>query len=133
MGDILIDNKHLSQHNFKRFVRNFKDCLLGGRNKSQFARQNRSRRQTFSRKPRLQDNQYRNKVTWHQPPARRRQDVPNSMDAVSFNNWNQQSQPFMPYSMSAAPFQQGRYVELYSTSRKHSAKSVKDSSIQSNG
>ena len=79
----LIDNKHLNQHSFKRFVRNFKDCLLGGRNKSQFVTQNRNRGQTFLRKPRLQDNRYRNKVTWHQTPVRRRQDVPNSMDAES--------------------------------------------------
>ena len=60
LDDILIDNKHLNQHSFKRFVRNFKDCLLGGRNKSQFVRQNRSRGQTFSRKTRLPDNRYRN-------------------------------------------------------------------------
>ena len=113
MDDILIDNKHLNQHSFKKFVRNFNDCLLGGRNKSQFVRQNRSRGQTFSRKPRLQDNRYRNKVTWHQSPVRRRQDVPNSMDAVSFSNWNQQSQPFIPYSVSAAPFQQGRNMMNY--------------------
>ena len=108
LDDILIDNKHLNQHSFKRFVRNFKYCLIDGRNKSEFVRQNRSRWQTFSRKPRLQDNRYCNKFTWHQPPVRRRQDIPNSMDAVSFNNWNQQSQPFIPYSVNAAPFKQGR-------------------------
>ena len=113
LDDILIDNKHLNQHSLKRFVRNFKDSLLGGRNKSQIVRQNRNRGQTFSRKPRLQDNRYRNKVTWHQPPVRRRQDVPNAMDAVSFSNWNQRSQPFIPYSVSAAPFQQGRNMMNY--------------------
>ena len=112
LDDILIDNKHLNQHSFKTFVRNFKDCLLGGRNKSQFVRHNRSRGQTFSRKP----NRCRNKITSHQPPIRRRQDVPNSMDAVSFNNWNQQSQPFIPYSVSAAPFQRGRNMMNYNLS-----------------
>ena len=108
LDDILIDNKYLKQHSFKRFVRNVEDCLLGGRSKSQVVRQNRNRGKTFLRKPRLQDNRYRDKVTWLQPPVRRRQDVPNSMGAVSFSNWNQQSQPFIPYSVNAAPFQQGR-------------------------
>ena len=59
LDDILIDNKHLNQHSFKMFVRNLKDCLLGGKYKLKFVGQKMSRGQTLSRKPRFQGNRYR--------------------------------------------------------------------------